>query len=364
MLSSTLVWATLILSSLAAPQWGDWQDNAKCTPDKVQIRRDYDKLAPEEQKAFTAAINCMRDQPSSLDQVKYSAAINRFFDYAVVHTNLTSVVHLDGFFLTWHRFFVHLFEKDLQDKCGWEGTMPYWNWPNTAGRLESAPIFDGSETSMSGNGAYNPLPPVYALGPNFSLPRGSGGGCIQGGPFEGMNYTMQVIPSNLLSQGAPLPPTTFVKNESCLTRDLNDIVSTRYLNSTAYQLALEAPDQSTFSTLLNGVFGGAALGLHSGAHFSVGPPFSSIFVSPQDPIWYPAHTFLDVIYSKWQELHPEIYDQVYGTMTANNIPPSANVTLDSVLPDWGYFYEDELSIRDLISTTAGPFCYKYEDPEL
>lgn len=360
MLSSVFVWAAIALGSLAAPTWGD---NKYCTPEKVQIRRDFDKLAPYEQKAFTDAINCMREQPSSLDQTQYSAAINRFFDYAVIHTNRTNVVHLDGFFLTWHRFFVHLFEKDLQEKCGWEGTMPYWNWPGTAGRLESAPIFDGSEYSMSGNGEYIDLGP-YQLGPNFSLPQGSGGGCIQGGPFEGMNYTMQVIPSQLLSTGDPLPPTTFVRNESCLTRDLNDPVSALYLNATAYQLALEAPDQPTLSTLLNGVFGGAALGLHSGAHFSVGPPFSSIFVSPQDPIWYPAHAFLDVIYTKWQGLHPEIYDQLYGTQTANNVPPSANVTLDTVVPDFGYFYEDPITIQELISTTAGPFCYIYEDPEL
>ncbi|ETN47254.1 uncharacterized protein HMPREF1541_01446 [Cyphellophora europaea CBS 101466] len=363
MLPSLSVWATLAVSSLAAPSrsWNSWGDSNACTPDKVQVRRDFDKLAPEERKAFTDAINCMREQPSSLDQQKYSAAINRFFDYAVVHTNRTNVVHLDGFFLTWHRYFVHLFEKDLQDKCGWDGTMPYWNWPGTAGQLESAPIFDGSAYSMSGNGEFLDVGP-YQLGPNFSLPHGSGGGCIQGGPFEGMNYTMQVIPSNLLSTGAPLPPTTFVKNETCLTRDLNDPVSAMYLNETAYKAAVAAPDQATFSTLINGVFGGAALGLHSGAHFSVGPPFSSIFVSPQDPIWYPAHAMLDVLYSQWQDAHPEIYDQVYGTMTAANVPPSANVTLDSVLPDFGYFYEAPLTIRELISTTAGPFCYKYEYP--
>lgn len=362
MLSSVFVWATLALGTLAAPTWGD-NSGSKCTPDKVQVRRDFDKLAPEERKAFTDAINCMREQPSSLDQQKYSAAINRFFDYAVIHTERTNVVHLDGFFLTWHRFFVHLFEKDLQEKCGWEGTMPYWNWPSSAGHLKSQPIFDGSEYSMSGDGEYVPFGD-YQLGPNFSLPRGSGGGCIKSGPFVGMESTMAVIPSQLLSTGEPLPPTAFVKNETCLTRDLNDPVSSMYLNAQAYQAAIAAPDQSTLSTLLNGVFGGAELGLHSGAHFSVGPPFSSIFVSPQDPIWYPAHTMLDVIYTQWQKAHPELAESVYGTMTANNVPPSDNVTLDSVVPDFGYFYEDALTIRELISTTSGPFCYEYEDPEI
>lgn len=360
MLQSIFVWASLALSAIAVPT-GQWQDNCACTPDKVQIRRDFEKLSLHERKAFTDAINCMRDQPSSLDQQKYSAAINRFFDYAVIHTERANVAHLSGFFLTWHRYFVHLFEKDLQEKCGWKGTMPYWNWPSTAGRLDSSPIFDGSAYSMSGNGKFIDQGP-YQLGPTFSLPHGSGGGCIQGGPFEGMNSTMAVIPSNLLSTGAPLPPNTFVKNETCLTRDLNNPVSAMLLNQTAYDLAIASPNQAAFSAALNGVFGGGALGLHSGAHFSVGPPFSSIFVSPQDPIWYPAHTFLDVMYSEWQKAHPEIADQLFGTMTATNTPPSANVTLDDVIPDVGYFDMYPPTVRELISTTAGPFCYEYEFP--
>lgn len=47
-------------------------------------------------------------------------------------------------------------------------------------------------------------------------------------------------------------------------------------------------------------------------------------------------------------------------MTANNVPPSANVTLDSVEPGWGYFEGETLLVSDLISTTAGPFCYRYD----
>jgi tyrosinase len=366
MLRSIVIWATIAVAAFASPtpQWGDspkWSDNGVCTPDKVKIRRNFDKLAPYERKAFTDAINCIREQPSHLDQELYSGAVNRFFDYAAVHINRTNVAHLSGFFLTWHRMFVHLFEQDLKDRCGYEGTMPYWNWPETAGHLGSAPIIDGSEYSMSGNGEYIDQGP-YLLGANFSLPHGQGGGCVKTGPFAGMTYTFAVIPSNRLQQGLPLPPTAFEKNETCLTRDLNNAVSLRYLNQSAFDGAVAAPDQSTFSTLLNGIFGGGELGLHSGAHFAVGPPASSIYVSPQDPIWYPMHAFLDVIYTQWQKKHPEIYDQVYGTMTANNVPPSANVTLDSVLPDFGYFYEDPVTIRDLISTTAGPFCYEYEFP--
>lgn len=74
------------------------------------------------------------------------------------------------------------------------GTQPYWDWSKTAiTGLTKSPIFDGSETSTSGNGEHIPgnelgrlnlggpegtdLPPLY-------LPTGYGGGCIKSGPFK------------------------------------------------------------------------------------------------------------------------------------------------------------------------------------
>lgn len=47
-------------------------------------------------------------------------------------------------------------------------------------------------------------------------------------------------------------------------------------------------------------------------------------------------------------------------MTANNVPPSDEVTLDSVLPDWGYLETRPVTVRELLSTTEGPFCYQYD----
>lgn len=338
-------------------QWHDWKP-WQCTKENMSIRQDFAKLAPEDRKAYTDAVNCLRNQPSQLDQEKYSGAINRFFDYATIHVNRTQLVHLSGYFLTWHRMYLHLYEQDLKNLCGYKGVLPYWNWPATAHDLSGSAVFDGSEYSMSGDGEFIDSGPIE-LAPGFSIPHGTGGGCIKSGPFKGMTYTMQDISIGILLMGGSLPPTAFTKNETCLTRDLNPIIAQAQTNWTLFQKAVAAPDQETFATLLNGVIGGSTLGLHSGAHFTMGAPASSIFVSPQDPIWYPLHTFLDLMYVQWQKAHPDIYDQMWGTMTANNIPPSGNVTLDTMEPDWGYLYPS-LPVKDLISTTAGPFCYDYE----
>ena len=134
-----------------------------------------------------------------------------------------------------------------------------------------------------------------------------------------------------------------------------------WTNYTAVQTAVEAPSLEVFDTLLNGVIGGGALGIHSGAHFIVGSPASNIFVSAQDPIWYPLHTMLDRTYVSWQARHPGLAKDTFGTQTAQDLPPSANVTLNTIVPDAGYFSKGkQYTVGDLISTTSGPFCYKYD----
>ncbi|KAK5058619.1 hypothetical protein LTR84_010882 [Exophiala bonariae] len=337
---------------------GKWP---KCTEDKIKIRKDFGAMQQDERKAYTDAIKCIASKPSQLDQTLYPAAINRYFDYAVTHVNRTKVVHLDGFFLTWHRYYLHLFEKDLQETCGYKGAFPYWNWPATADNLHGSAVFDGSEYSMSGDGVYVDSGPIV-LAPTLSLPHGSGGGCVTNGPFAGWERTMADISTSLIVQGLPLPDTAFNLNRSCLTRDLNTFAAQTWTNYTALYQALNADSLQTFDELINGVVGGGSLGLHSGAHFIVGSPGSSIFVSVMDPIWWPLHAMLDNLYTSWQIRHPELANTVIGTETAQNLPPSNNVTLDSTLPSWGYFGEEPLSIGELISTTAGPFCYKYDVP--
>ncbi len=332
-----------------------------CDDHNIKVRKDFQSMAPLERKAYTDAVKCLMTKPSQLDQTLYPAATNRFMDYAVVHVNRTREVHLDGFFLTWHRYFLWLYERDLEHLCGYTGSFPYWNWPSTADNLKGSVVFDGSDYSMSGDGLYTSSDPIK-LSDSFSIPHGSGGGCVTTGPFANMEVTMQIIPTSFVVNGLDLPATAFRKNVSCLTRDLNTYAAQTWTSYDLLYEALAAPNISDFSTQINGVVGGGKLGLHSGAHFAVGAPASSLYVSPMDPVWYPLHAFVDVLYTSWQLRHPDIADTLYGTLTAVNLPPSENATLESIVPDADYLSAlfGDLTIGELISTTAGPFCYKYD----
>ena len=62
----------------------------------------------------------------------------------------------------------------------------YWNWDRYAEAPSQSPLFDGSATSMSGNGAYSAYPglrlPLYPP-PYDVIPPDAGGGCVTTGPF-------------------------------------------------------------------------------------------------------------------------------------------------------------------------------------
>lgn len=74
--------------------------------------------------AYTNAVTCLQSLPSQLDNALYPGAKSRYDDFLAVHINMTSRIHLSGYFLSWHRGFVRLYEKALQNECNYNGTQP------------------------------------------------------------------------------------------------------------------------------------------------------------------------------------------------------------------------------------------------
>ncbi|RYE65120.1 MAG: hypothetical protein EOO81_13135, partial [Oxalobacteraceae bacterium] len=58
------------------------------------------------------------------------------------------------YLMTIEAAYVSTMRDTIRNECGYKGYQPYWDWAKTARTgLLSSPIFDGSDTSMSGNGA-------------------------------------------------------------------------------------------------------------------------------------------------------------------------------------------------------------------
>ena len=141
-------------------------------------------MSKKERKSYIKAVKCMISSPSKTPAGLVSGAKTPYDDFVAQHINQTTSIHGTGNFLSWHRYFVYGYEKSLRDECGYTGYQPYWNWFSYQNDLSKSPLFDGSETSMGGDGAFLKHNGSVSGGGSILLPSGNGGGCIKSGPFK------------------------------------------------------------------------------------------------------------------------------------------------------------------------------------
>lgn len=174
-----------------------------------------------------------------------------------------------------------------------------------------------------------------------------------------MNTTFVMPPNSYLINGSSLPYYIHEYNPGCLQRDINNYVARTWFNFTAVQAAVEAENMKAFTDRYFGVVGSNNLGLLSSSFFILGN--GNARGSAQDPVWWSLMAMHDRTYSSWQLRHSAQANSLIGTATPLNLPPSDNVTLDTVMPGWGTFESNAYTVGDLLNTTAGPFCYEYDE---
>lgn len=162
-------------------------------------------LSNNEKLDFINAVKCLHKKPSRTPASVAPGAKSRFDDLVYTHIKQANNIHvtvsfdevtemallialLQAQFFTWHRYYIWTFEQMLRNECGYKGYLPYINWALLAEDPKSSPVFDGSSTSLSGDGEYVP-------GRNYTcfpfdnpclmkLQPGTGGGCVKSGPFK------------------------------------------------------------------------------------------------------------------------------------------------------------------------------------
>lgn len=291
-----------------------------------------------------------------------------------------------GNFLTWHRYYIHVYEQKLQ-QCGYNGkrsfpksrvnqvansstgVLPYWEWGYDVNSLKDSPVFDGSDTSMGSDGAAIPHQGIQLTFPNnpipLALPPGTGGGCVHTGPFK--DLVVRLGPVGLPQYGSANSTSVVDPNQDnprCLRRDLNPGVAKRY---TTFRNTTELILQKTNIKDFAGELGGDPrtgttnlLGVHGGGHFSMGgDPGSDAFISPGDPAFYLHHAQVDRVYWIWQNLDFAARQGVWGTTFFMDLFPSPNTTVNDLI-DIKPLTPTTRPIKDLMDTVGGtPFCYVY-----
>ncbi|KAJ5670389.1 uncharacterized protein N7477_005752 [Penicillium maclennaniae] len=285
-------------------------------------------------------------------------------DFAATHINYTLSIHISGIFFGWHRQFVWLWEKAIREECGYNGYQPYWNWALSANNLSASPLFDGSETSLSGDGdRKDDWESTIRLFPsNVTIPNGLGGGCVTTGPFA--NYTLN-LPDLDEAPGDVFPDNAFAYTPHCLTRNLNSFMSQAFTSQKDVDRLLASPnittlqhniDVSVWPTLSDA----GIMGPHAAAHMQLGRAMDDFWTAPQEPTFMLHHAMVDRIWTLWQEQDPENRQYALnGTSSIMNAPTTPEVDLNTELT-WGLLSPLK-RMRELMSTKAYDFCYVYGD---
>ncbi|PLB48499.1 tyrosinase [Aspergillus steynii IBT 23096] len=334
-----------------------------CEKGKVQTRREWRHLPLHERIEFTDAVECLQALPTELSpkmQKAYPAVKSRYDEFVAVHIELSNNIHMSAEFFAWHRYFIHLFEQDLRDKCNYPGRLPYWEWGYDAFAPQNSSLFNGQPGSMGSNGEWIPnRGSQYWVSNHVDIPTGTGGGCVFAGPF--VNYTVKMGPID--APGVEPVADKFAYNPRCLSRDLNPTVmstSVTFRNTTEH--ILEYDDVAWFQGVMQHdpryPAEGLTYSLHGGGHIGVGLILGDVEASPSDPMFWLHHAQIDRVWAIWQGLspHKRVY-QISGTHTHTNEPPTANMTLDEML-DFGFIAEP-VKFADLMHIRSGPFCYEY-----
>ncbi|KAJ5584614.1 N-acetyl-6-hydroxytryptophan oxidase ivoB [Penicillium hispanicum] len=357
MVFSTQFWLAFIVVNMVSSIYAAPRD-LTCSADRIAIRKEWGEMEPAERSGYTNAVLCMQRQPPRLSTADYPGVRNRFDDFVATHINYTLHVHYSGLFFPWHRRFIWLWEQALRDECGYTGHLPYWNWPLWAGNLSTSPLFDCSETSLSGDGEYNPQErPISNAG--LRIPRGTGGGCTKCGPFKDMEIHMGPFSRDLASF-TEIPSPRFDYNPRCLNRSLNNFVSSHYTNATIVSRLMQSTEIAEFQTVMDhwparsdGVFG-----LHGGGHFSLGATLQDLFASPQDPAFMVHHAMIDRLWAMWQAIDAKSRRYALnGTDVIFNPPWAQPVALDTVM-EFGVL-DGARRIREVMNPTTDGLCYMY-----
>lgn len=268
-------------------------------------------MPTSDRKDYIDAVKCLMNLPplSSPDEVP--GARSRYDDFTAMHIVYSPIIHHSGLFLTWHRYYTWLYEKALREECSYKGGQPYWDWTLNWDDLTKSPVFDGSPYSMGSNGKSIPHGPVNdtALGSTRLLNPGTGGGCVEAGPFA--NLTINLGPVALLPAG---PNNGMGYNPRCLHRDF----SAEWNNNTKPTDIVNVIKGFTDITSFDLKFE-ALKGPHAAGHFGVGGMMADQYASPSDPIFWLHHGMIDRVWTMWQSRDPKIRTfQTGRTTTAQN----------------------------------------------
>ncbi|ORX86630.1 Di-copper centre-containing protein, partial [Basidiobolus meristosporus CBS 931.73] len=278
----------LILSAFSAGVVTPQQHGA-CS--RMTVRKEVRQLSAQEWDDFINAVKAVHTgtPPTIYDK------------YVDIHLQNVPVAHAIPAFFPWHRMFVKAFEQQLQ-QINPKVAIPYWDWTLDSQAPEKSMIWDTKYFGSSGDT-----------------------NCVTDGPFAGW------------IMNTPQP--------HCLRRKWNKgkQISAFYPPELLSKILNEAKSYSEFRTAIEAA-------PHGLVHVNIGSDGGDISTmwSPNDPVFWLHHSFVDKIWSDFQLLKPALAKTYDGKDKANR-----TVTLDDVIAPFN------VRVADILDTNSPPLCYRY-----
>jgi tyrosinase len=301
-----------------------------------QVRRDAKSLSAAERRRLVEAIKATKQIPSSIDPSDNAYDYFVRIHFAAYYDDLMPA-HMAPAFGPWHRWFMLLFEQELQ-RIDPQITIPYWDW--TADQGTNAYIW--SDDFMGGEG--DP----------------SDRWIVKNGPFRQGQWQLSVIDPVSLDQDGSIYDLqrhfgVYVSGGEPQTHlpDAADVAAA--LAIPIYDVEPWDADSDfnlSFRNNLEGFRRTADGGkfpaeTHNRVHNYIGGPMSE-GASPNDPLFWLHHSFVDMIWAAWQERWHAAYLPLSGARESQNLHDPLwhlpDMTPEGMLDhhSLGYVYDREL----------------------
>lgn len=304
------------------------------------LRKSVNNLTASEADAYIRGVKLLKSKTIPSPQ-----GTKRLYDWFVqIHdeVNQQQRVHSSPFFLPWHRQFILVFERYLQNVLNDAAfALPYWDWATDAalGNPYATPLWRTSFMGGVGDRDNN----------NYLLP----GTAFAPGEWE-------LAPPIVNGKIAPPPPKNWLQRRDW--RDVPPEAPTlpskadvdRALAVTTYDTPeWDRTRKDSFRNTLEGWIRGAdgTFQLHNRVHIWVGGSMLPM-TSPNDPIFFLHHCNIDRIWAEWQARYPsQTYLPAAGTGTG--------VDVDDAMWPWNE-QQGRVTPRDVLN--IGSLGYGYAPP--
>jgi len=246
----------------------------------MRCRKNQATLTAQEKSRFVAAVLALK-------------ANGTYDQYVAQHVNNMPAAHRGPAFFPWHRELLRRFELDLQAVDS-SVTLPYWDW--TVDNSATSSIWNSD--FMGGNGR-----PSDGKVMNGAFAFDGGNWPLAGGGFLARRFGLGI---------ATLPT----------AMDLSTALGTTPYDVSPYN---DGSSLAGFRNTLEGWRNGPQL--HNRVHVWIGGSMSPSS-SPNDPVFFLHHCFIDKCWADWQAVHP--MEPAYGP--ASGAPAGHN--LNDAMQPW------------------------------